>query len=381
MVLTGADPGIEWRSIGLDWKELYEAPAPARSPATVDADIGNGVLGHGLLDWAIPPSLVPSESMKNGTRANSSLPAFPPSPAALSPAAFGLTAPGGLPRQLTETPPRPSAALSADVSDALSNNYTTPESATLAKSQTTPPPMPPAQPRRTSLRAAICAGSADRVKAAIQQDPDASWSPFIEQGAAEPPLCCAARLQRGEDVLSLLLQSGAKVNAQDHRGQSALLVLAEAAAAAPEDSAPSWDMGSLGSLPWDAFVGGGTPAPLQVGGLQQRREPQRRRLRLASLLLAAGADPELADDRGRRPEDVAAEASVDNFAALCRYHGGVQAFAALRRALSQSGPSRNSGECSGLRRLHASSVFAICEMLVPGDVLVRANALLGCDEW
>jgi len=106
-----------------------------------------------------------------------------------------------------------------------------------------PPPAPkPAQ--RPPLLRAIEKGSILEVRAVMEWNEEGSRFPFMDP-AFEPALCCAVRCGHLGELLTVLLQHGADVNAVNKHGQSALAILCELQAiqARPFDFAWGLDSG------------------------------------------------------------------------------------------------------------------------------------------
>mmetsp|Transcript_119428 Transcript_119428/g.207364 ORF Transcript_119428/g.207364 Transcript_119428/m.207364 type:complete len:338 (-) Transcript_119428:162-1175(-) len=86
---------------------------------------------------------------------------------------------------------------------------------------TTPPPRPVLQV--SELMQALMSKSVELVRSALLDDPFAAQRPLLEK--YEPPLCAAVRLENGPDIIELLLDYGADVNAADCNGQTPLRIL------------------------------------------------------------------------------------------------------------------------------------------------------------
>jgi len=231
------------------------------------------------------------------------------------------------------------------------------------------------------MKAAIQTNDVALVRTILDSEPEAAWFPIPDCPSAEPPLCYAARTCCSEEIMRMLLDAGADVNVTDIHGSSALVLLGEAASA---ESAQEPLNHSASPGPWAlsfmVFVGD-APLVSQVLPLPEMPESEAKRLRLASLLLAGGADPDLAEALGRRPADVAEGAGHRRLATLYRYYRSMQAFTIIRRALSSSA---NPGDwsCTGFKRLNTGTSRAIFEMLIPSHILARANAGLdNAEDW
>eukprot|EP00440_Ansanella_granifera_P012575 gb/GFBE01013666.1/.p1 GENE.gb/GFBE01013666.1/~~gb/GFBE01013666.1/.p1 ORF type:complete len:387 (+),score=71.87 gb/GFBE01013666.1/:1-1161(+) len=127
---------------------------------------------------------------------------------------------------------------------AFSKNLTTCDSPVLtprkeketAPTPTTPPPaarslVPPGAPARKRdmpplMRALYTTGpgSITAVQAALNDDPQAALLPFWEHDL-EPPLCLAVRVGCDAEVITMLIQAGADVTAQDRKGRSPMNIL------------------------------------------------------------------------------------------------------------------------------------------------------------
>lgn len=111
-------------------------------------------------------------------------------------------------------------------------------------------PQKPAQPPlMLALKAKYSKDQHQQVAAALTDDPEAAALPFWDHDC-EPPLCCAVRFGCDSDVIELLLEHGADVNATDMHGQTPMMIItaqSEHAKSLFED--PFFDM--FGSMPVD----------------------------------------------------------------------------------------------------------------------------------
>eukprot|EP00930_Biecheleria_cincta_P015578 TRINITY_DN12945_c0_g2_i1.p1 TRINITY_DN12945_c0_g2~~TRINITY_DN12945_c0_g2_i1.p1 ORF type:complete len:288 (+),score=58.00 TRINITY_DN12945_c0_g2_i1:43-864(+) len=100
---------------------------------------------------------------------------------------------------------------------------TTPQVRT-SPSITTPPGTPCRGSDSTPLLGALHRGSLKDVKSALEQEPDAAFFPFPEC-RFEPALCCSVRFGCSEQIVQLLLQHAARVDAEDAGGRTPLMLL------------------------------------------------------------------------------------------------------------------------------------------------------------
>eukprot|EP00930_Biecheleria_cincta_P062317 TRINITY_DN477_c0_g1_i2.p1 TRINITY_DN477_c0_g1~~TRINITY_DN477_c0_g1_i2.p1 ORF type:complete len:333 (+),score=49.77 TRINITY_DN477_c0_g1_i2:226-1224(+) len=90
---------------------------------------------------------------------------------------------------------------------------------------TTPPGAPSrGKPFVAALFRALRRGSFKDVQSALEGEPDAAILPMFECNA-ETPLCCSVWLGCSEQIVQLLLQHGARVDVEDARGQTPLMLL------------------------------------------------------------------------------------------------------------------------------------------------------------
>jgi len=145
------------------------------------------------------------------------------------------------------------------------------------KARTSSPPLAPNG--RTSsdlLLRALQQDSIEAVREMCGGDHEVARDPLMESGF-EPPLCAAVRLRCGSEVLALLLEHGAEVDATDMNGRTPLAILCSL----PGHEDIEEDEGSLAAAQVEARV-----AALRV-------------------LLSAGASVTSVDEMGRCATDIA----------------------------------------------------------------------------
>eukprot|EP00930_Biecheleria_cincta_P015577 TRINITY_DN12945_c0_g1_i1.p1 TRINITY_DN12945_c0_g1~~TRINITY_DN12945_c0_g1_i1.p1 ORF type:complete len:256 (+),score=45.71 TRINITY_DN12945_c0_g1_i1:36-803(+) len=140
----------------------------------------------------------------------------------------------------------------------------------VSSSITTPPGALGCNRGPSPLFRALRHGSLKEVKSALEHDPDAAIFPFLE-GRFEVPLCYSVKFGRSEEIVQLLLQHAASVDAENADGKTPLMLLS---------SQPS-------NFPPSFF------------GLQEDSGCSKRQwsLNVAKLLIDAAADP-MSSDRG-----------------------------------------------------------------------------------
>lgn len=157
---------------------------------------------------------------------------------------------------------------------------------------------------------------ANEVRAALAEEPEAALLPFLDH-FFEPPLCLAARSGCGPEVLRLLLEHGAVVNMVDVNGCSPLFILCRHS---------------------EARVRSAPPAGLEKVGVEAggRDASEASILDCATCLLAAGADPQLGDNKGFTAESLVLSSGAPRLLRLFKYYHIVQACVVLARALRSS---------------------------------------------
>eukprot|EP00929_Paragymnodinium_shiwhaense_P029176 TRINITY_DN16785_c0_g1_i1.p1 TRINITY_DN16785_c0_g1~~TRINITY_DN16785_c0_g1_i1.p1 ORF type:complete len:334 (-),score=55.90 TRINITY_DN16785_c0_g1_i1:82-1083(-) len=122
------------------------------------------------------------------------------------------------------SPPIDAQACSKAISlAAATSGPTTPRTPRVQRTCSTPPPAPKIA-TAAPLLAALKRDSVAGVRAVLAADASAASAPFLDNGL-EPPLCCAARLRCSPDIVKLLLEHGADVNAPDMEGATPLRLL------------------------------------------------------------------------------------------------------------------------------------------------------------
>jgi len=116
--------------------------------------------------------------------------------------------------------------------------------ATPIKPVSTRSPRAPCKAAMPRLLAALQCWDLGGVRQALEDDPECAQFPFWEH-ALEPPLCAAVRLGCGPEIIELLINHGAAVNAVDAKGRAPLDIVKA-------------DTCRWGSVPFnDDFVNGG----------------------------------------------------------------------------------------------------------------------------
>lgn len=70
---------------------------------------------------------------------------------------------------------------------------------------------------------AMLSNSVDEVRSVLSDDPEAAQQPMWDDNV-EPALCAAVRLKCSPEIIQLLLDNGADVNAQNLAGQNPLMI-------------------------------------------------------------------------------------------------------------------------------------------------------------
>jgi len=176
------------------------------------------------------------------------------------------------------------------------------------------PPSPPPAPRQAKLSplmTAMLANSAEKVQHVLDDDPDASWLPFLDH-AVQPPLCYAAECGCDTAIVRVLLERRADAGAVDVRGRTPLHILsAMSSCADPQPllhdlafSLPAKMALHCALDPWDIPPG--------------RARRQACDLAMAQLLLQEAADPNGPDKSGNTPLSLATDSG--NVALVDLFH-------------------------------------------------------------
>jgi len=194
--------------------------------------------------------------------------------------------------------------------------------------------------------------------------------------------------------MELLIRGGADVGAIDvdgftpltllcHQVQAAVSLAADSVGTDPfeaffelacrDEQACPVALGSIAGLP--SRLEGWRPEPLRATWSSSAPWPEEEVVRLAALLLAAGADPREPDLKGRT---VAAPRGWRRFATLCEHYKGAQACHVLLRAETRltSGPCPN-----GFTSLPKGIVGLICGYVVPAAPLRRIATIPTAASW
>lgn len=243
--------------------------------------------------------------------------------------------------------------------------------------------------KKSPLRLALESGSAQRVQEVLSRDPSAASEPFFED-ACDPPLCCAVRLGRRVEVVRMLVAGGADIDTFDVRGFTPLTLLCHRALEAAEIESTTTEVVLFEAIQQAALVRAiqrqadlsvaseqpphGCTAGGQRGWSYRALMSEEEALRVAALLLAAGADPELEDFKGRRAAGLALRGAARwrRMAALCAHYRGAQACFALLRASSRHAKAGVTGDCPrSLVTLPRRICHHVCGFLVPSGALRR----------
>jgi len=226
---------------------------------------------------------------------------------------------------------------------------------------------PPPAPRRAELpplMQALLHQEIKEVRKQLQEEPEAANMPFFEHGV-EPPLCCAVRMGCSPDILGLLLEHQADVNATDVHGRTALTLLCSLAPRAEESAV----MRQWLSVPGSPFEGLGEA----MSPLHQAEEACI--LGCAVRLLAAGADSLLPDSQGATAVSLAHKSGNKALVSLLKSYSNIQACVVLVRGAMQT--SSDLVHQRSIGQLSSGLVGVICEFLVPASLKEKSLCIPG----
>lgn len=172
------------------------------------------------------------------------------------------------------------------------------------------------------------------------------------------PLCSAVKAGCASDILDLLLEAHADINGTDCDGLCALAVLGAKCPPRPPCTLmtpPHFDL--LSKLGGGALRGFEELCIDQVA-LRMQEAAEQSHLKVASHLLARGADPAIRDFRGVLPSEHALSSKRRKLACLLQHYSDVQACGVLCQIFHQRG-------------VRQDLVFNIGQYLVPKHVWGR----------
>jgi len=202
------------------------------------------------------------------------------------------------------------------------------------------------------LMKALLERDSEKVRVALEEDPEAAKLPFFEHHI-EPPLCCAVRAGCNSKILGVLLDHEADVNMTDVHGRSPLALLCSLASRANRiATAQQWMSPAATIMSVDEILA------------IRKEEEEARSLSNAIRLLDAGADMHLPDVQGMTAEKLAMTSGNARLASLMKYYHGTQACITLKRAAQQSPSSTAAGQMS-IGQLTEGPICTICTFLAP----------------
>jgi hypothetical protein len=183
---------------------------------------------------------------------------------------------------------------------------------------------------------------------------------------AEPPLCFAIKVRCYKpEIVALLLEHDADVEAADSRGRTSLSLLSSTKVPFDTTLASVEMFVKHESDTNNNIVSALAGFTRKVASLDQEISE----LRFANILISRkGADPLRADARGEFPVTLAAEAGRPRLACLLSWYGDVQASIAFS-------DMHGSNHC--FRNLPRPVIRRICFFLVPEYILQRVHQLSG----
>jgi hypothetical protein len=199
---------------------------------------------------------------------------------------------------------------------------------------------------------AMRSGSVEQAREVLETDPEALRDLYFDCNF-EPPLCWAVRMQLETPMIQLLLDHGADAHATDTRGRNALTLL----------SAEKWSGLS------DDWANCSPPQTFAAWAENVMNAHQHRSLKVAQMLVDAGAMPGVPDARDRLPEDEASAAGNELLARYWRSCLEVRACKVIWQASAGSGNpcDRTSGHFSSLTTDMTRTIisFLVPEKLLP----------------
>mmetsp|Transcript_59778 Transcript_59778/g.177889 ORF Transcript_59778/g.177889 Transcript_59778/m.177889 type:complete len:217 (+) Transcript_59778:191-841(+) len=185
------------------------------------------------------------------------------------------------------------------------------------------------------------------------REPEAAALPFFEH-SLEPPLCYAVRTGCGPDILEVLIENQADVNAVDLHGRSPLAVLCSRVPRVADCSA----MQPLLAMPSSPF------ANIEKAKESIESHAEAHLVACAVRLLAAGADMHLPDGQGATPESVALVTGNKGLVLAFKYYHSFQVCATLARAAGDKVNQEAFAETL-LGQLPDGLIGSVCAFLVP----------------
>lgn len=245
-----------------------------------------------------------------------------------------------------------------------------------------PPPAPRAC-KQPPLRAALLKRSALEVEGLLEENPEVARLPFFEF-AAEPPICCAARVGCTAPIVKCLLRHRASPDAVNCYGRTPLSILSMQPLRNHDDELKPFPrpLGALPPLlqsperelvlPWWL-----QPCDDLVSATFRFPQPDEMlSLSFAAALLAAGCDPAKPDLKGELAAELARAARRPCLAHFFEYYAGVQAYYTLARAASSPKALGRQNGTGFLRTLSKGMAEAVCSFLAPEATLMRARLLM-----
>jgi len=198
--------------------------------------------------------------------------------------------------------------------------------------------------QRSKLSSALQAGSIDKVRDILRDDPDAAWMP---QDGLEGGLALSEAIARECDItiIDYLIAHGADPSMPDSRGRTSLIMLATR----PPLTVPcdrSWmDIATL-----TGFVPTNTYETLESSVGQKKIDWL---LNVAECLMKAGCNPMECNAKGKAPEQLAHEHGLEALAAFIRSWQDFKMCLILHRSM-QKANAATASKSLGLAQLHCS---------------------------